>query len=363
LLGGLQKPAKIRDAVTTLDIGASTMRALVGTPKAARSETAGLVIWDEAAFQRWAEDIWQGMLPTIEGGGRLWVVSTGNGLHGDGELFAEMWQRAANGQNSFAHLFWPWDARPDRDQAWKQAQIASLGSEERFKVEYPETPDDAFIAANAINVYSREHIAAAVRAGAELDRLREAGDLPAPVGGMLHVGADFGEYGHVLVLWPLERGGYYVTAEHTYEHVHEVDAQAKPVAREVKRAGHSLGRMRFDASMPRDAKWFLAGLRKDLGGNVRPTPVAFNKYKRAGILYIRYLLKGAADAEAGAVPGGILAISPRCPVFIRQMETLQFKDEETEDVVKADDHGPDALVAGVGPDAKRWKAQLDEQAD
>src|ERR1700712_3706924 len=40
-----------RDTVTMLDIGESTIRCLVGTPGAARSETAGFVLCDEFAFQ------------------------------------------------------------------------------------------------------------------------------------------------------------------------------------------------------------------------------------------------------------------------------------------------------------------------
>jgi hypothetical protein len=104
------------------------------------------------------------------------------------------------GLNGFAHLFWPWDVRPDRDVEWKQRQVAAIGTQERFRVEYPENPDDAFIVADATSVYSRDGIAAAVRLGAEFDQRRVEGTMPAPVDGDLPVAADFGEQAHLLVL-------------------------------------------------------------------------------------------------------------------------------------------------------------------
>jgi hypothetical protein len=367
ILAPLQRPAKTRDAVTTLDIGPSTIRALVGTPAAARSETAGLVIWDEAAFQQHAEDIWQGLLPTIEGGGRLWIISTGNGLHGRGSMYAELWQNAVRKANGFASLFWPWDARPDRDPAWKVRQVAAIGSDDRFRVEYPETPDDAFIVASGTPVYSREGIAAAVRLGAEFDARREAGTMTPPVGGVLYPAADFGEHSHVLVLWPLEAGGFYVTAEHPFEHS-EPDKEAPAVARLIHEAGVEhpvVDWVRFDASRPESARMFIRTFRPAVTGPAKLSPVPFGQmtkrgsFKRLSILYLRRLFNRTAAGERI----GVIAISPSCTRLVGQLEALQFKDDDSEDVVKLDDHGPDALIAGVAPEARRFSKRLEQSAD
>jgi hypothetical protein len=54
---------------------------------------------------------------------------------------------------------------------------------------------------------------------------------------------------------------------------------------------------------------------------------------------------------------GVLAIGPSaCPVLTRQMEGLMYRDDDTGKVEKADDHGPDALVAGLSVVAKAHRA-------
>lgn len=366
LLAGLPPRQKPRDAVTTLDVGASTVRALVGTPAAARSETAGLVIWDEAAFQKRAADIWQGLLPTIEGGGQLWVVSTGNGPKGDGEMFADLWHDARQGANGFEALFWPWDARPDRGPDFKDRQVGALGSLDRFRVEYPETEDDAFLVANATMVYSREGIAAAVRLGREFDILRSVDRMPPPVGDELPIAADFGEQAHVLILWRLEGGGFYVVAEHPFEHS-EPDREAPAVLDKIDRIGFPLGQFMFDASKPESARLMQRVFRgRDVFRYASPTPVSFGQMgvkgksiKRLAILYLRRLFNRAAEGHRA----GVIAISPSCRRLIQQLEGLQFKDEESDDVVKLDDHGPDALIAGVAPEARRYAKRLEEQSE
>lgn len=51
-----------------------------------------------------------------------------------------------------------------------------------------------------------------------------------------------------------------------------------------------------------------------------------------------------------AWPKNRLAVSRRgCPELHRQIYEIQFKDDDTEDVEKEDDHGPDALLALIAP--------------
>ena len=88
----LVKSLKVgRDATDRFDLGDSVFRALPATPAAARQETAALWLWDEAAFVDEGGAILQGALPTIEGGGKAAVISTGNGTTGKGEEFAKLW--------------------------------------------------------------------------------------------------------------------------------------------------------------------------------------------------------------------------------------------------------------------------------
>jgi hypothetical protein len=106
------------DSATTLGLvnRSAEVVALAATPGAGRLETATLVILDEFAFPpyRRAGSIWTAIQPTIEGGGQLIVISTGNGETGDGEAFASIWNASQAGRSSVAGIFLPWDARPTR---------------------------------------------------------------------------------------------------------------------------------------------------------------------------------------------------------------------------------------------------------
>ena len=103
-----------KDNADQLEIGNSVFRALPATEQAARQETGSLLLLDEFAFARYANKIIAGAVPTIEGGGKLVITSTGNSKSGNGAEFAEQWDRAVTGESEYAHLFLPWQARPDR---------------------------------------------------------------------------------------------------------------------------------------------------------------------------------------------------------------------------------------------------------
>lgn len=201
--------------------------------------------------------------------------------------------------------------------------------------------------------FDHEHLDAVVKLGDSLDARFKQFKLEEPVGGNLHSGLDFGEATHILALWPRERGGIYVPVEHVYEHG-EPDREADEWLRKVSRLGpYPLDRSRFDASKPESMRLFYRTLRERKGDNCgRPSPIPFNKYKRAAILHVR----GMASRTAWGEVFGVLAISPtRCPILVEQLYDLQFKGEDTEDLVKKNDHGPDALFAGVAPEIRRFK--------
>jgi hypothetical protein len=147
ILAGLQQPKKVRDAVTTLDVGASTIKALVGTPAAARSETAGLVSSTSsrssaapARSGRRAADHRRRRPPR--------VVSTGNGSRPIRRPRRRVRQAVGARSRRRLRSSSPSSSRggrPDRDEAWKQAHARQLGDPDRFRTEYPEVEADAFV--------------------------------------------------------------------------------------------------------------------------------------------------------------------------------------------------------------------------
>lgn len=121
----------------------SRMRSLPATESAGRSFTASVVVLDEYAFMQWGAQVYTAVKPTIDGGGRLIILSTANGEEGP---FYDLWQAASKGLNRFTPLFLPWTARPDRDEEWYAGVEAEALTGAEMKREYPATPEEAFTA-------------------------------------------------------------------------------------------------------------------------------------------------------------------------------------------------------------------------
>lgn len=206
--------------------------------------------------------------------------------------------------------------------------------------------------------FDHEHLDSVFTLGSELRKRYEDGDLEPPIDQTFHAGADYGEASHILLLHPREMGSLYVPKEHVYEHG-EPDREGRDFLRKYDKyarqfmPGVTLGRTRFDSSKPESMRLFYRSLRDERGREFgKPSPIPFNKWKRASILHVR----GMASRSAWGEPFGHLAISAAgCPVLESQLYDLQFKDEDTEDLVKENDHGPDALFAGVAPMVKEWE--------
>jgi hypothetical protein len=141
-------PSPFRDNATEMEwANGSRVLSLPATQKAGRSLTASLAILDEAAHIQWATSLYTAMKPTIDGGGQLIVLSTANGI---GNLFHQLWIRATSGTGSFRTVFLPWSARPGRDQAWYDTQVAESPDPALVKQEYPSTPLEAFVASGRL---------------------------------------------------------------------------------------------------------------------------------------------------------------------------------------------------------------------
>jgi len=124
----------------------SRIMAMPATKSSGRTFTASLIIADEFAFMQWAADLYTSVKPTIDGGGKMIILSTANGA---GNLFHELWERAEKGSGRFVARFLSWQTRPDRDDAWYAATAADAVQASLMAQEYPATPDEAFSATNA----------------------------------------------------------------------------------------------------------------------------------------------------------------------------------------------------------------------
>ena len=116
----------------------SVFKALASSPGAGRSFTVNLIIFDEWAFQQFAEEIWQGGFPTInrKGGGKVIGLSTIE----RGSLFEQIFTDPDNGFNK---IFIPWYADPRRDDEWYEQTRKALG--DLITAEYPATIEEALM--------------------------------------------------------------------------------------------------------------------------------------------------------------------------------------------------------------------------
>jgi hypothetical protein len=119
----------------------SSIDSLASRSNPARGRSVSLVIVDECAFLENQEEAWAAIEPIADVGGKVILLSTANGV---GNFFHRQWLGARQGTNGFTPIFYPWNAIPERDDAWFKDKVASLSSWQRAQ-EYPESEDEAFI--------------------------------------------------------------------------------------------------------------------------------------------------------------------------------------------------------------------------
>jgi hypothetical protein len=119
----------------------SRIESLPSRKSAGSGYTASLIILDEFAKNENAAALYTAVKPTIDGGGKMIILSTANGA---GNLFHDMVEKARKGLSRFAFRFLPWQARPGRDALWYAQVEADAIDSSLMKQEYPATPDEAF---------------------------------------------------------------------------------------------------------------------------------------------------------------------------------------------------------------------------
>ena len=124
----------------------SKIRASTSSPNAGRSEGLSLLILDEAAFIKNAQDIWASAFPTLSTGGKAVIISTPNGL---GNFFHQKWIQATDQDSDvsvseelddeYALKMNPikldWSVHPDRDATWRK-KMGRIQGEQKARQEY-----------------------------------------------------------------------------------------------------------------------------------------------------------------------------------------------------------------------------------
>ena len=132
----------------------SNIMALPSTEKAGRSATASLVVMDEADYHEHLEQNYAAVKPTIDdGGGQMILVSTSNGNNAD-SLFKRLYKESP--RNGFTKLFYGWNVRPGRDNAWFDARRNEYTDASLFEKEYPASEDEALAPPRTIAAFDHD---------------------------------------------------------------------------------------------------------------------------------------------------------------------------------------------------------------
>jgi hypothetical protein len=142
----------------------SKITALPSTEDAGRSETASVVVQDEADFHKALEENFLAVKPTVDAGGQIIMGSTAN-KRNNRSVFKNLYRGAP--ENGWYKLFWGWRLRPGRDDAWYERvkreakdlpDAQELGVALYMEQEYPESEAEALKPANALAAFDLENL-------------------------------------------------------------------------------------------------------------------------------------------------------------------------------------------------------------
>jgi len=156
-----------------------------GAPEAGRGQTPTICHLSEVAFWNHDTKILSGLFQGISeaDGTEVILESTANGL---GNEFHRLWKGAVAGENDYIPIFVPWflmkeyarkapdvfDLTPEEEILvtrfklnnnqlyWRRLKIAE-GTEDKFRQEYPSTPEEAFLVSGS-NVFNIEKLSSLV---------------------------------------------------------------------------------------------------------------------------------------------------------------------------------------------------------
>jgi hypothetical protein len=256
---------------------------------------------------------------------------------------------------------------PHVDRAGYERMLGNLTGVERARLR-----DGDWNADDGTRYLNGNGLDAAAAIGAEYDELAKLRPgpgvdalelLPAPAGGHLVLGVDFGDHTFIVLAYPLESGGLWVVAAVPLDGV-EAGAKADralellqhvpvwPGRPNVRNPLYWLEHVAYDSAGLESMRTFAKRLRQrrpDLG----TFSVPFGSYKRETALYLKALVERARDGHRTR----ILAISAvNCVELMAQLRELRKDPKDAELWIKENDHGPDALVAALADIARRNRA-------
>lgn len=196
-------------------------------------------------------------------------------------------------------------------------------------------------------------IDAAVALGAEL---WEEGEIPRDHSKPIVFGIDWGEFTQAYEVLPMPNGGIYVLPSEILGEHEEPATVGLRMLRRAEQMGVKPTVARYDAAGVQSMRTFAKTARARKGWErLKAQKIPFGKYKRESINYLRLLFRRAAAGKKDKY----IAIHPENQRLIHQLRGWARKDEESEDVDKHDDHGPDAIVAAVAPTAAANRAYIE----
>lgn len=179
-------------------------------------------------------------------------------------------------------------------------------------------------------------------------------------------GIDWGEFTQAYIVWPMPNGGIYIMPSEVIGEHEDAASVTLRILASAERMSIRPDVARYDAAGIQSMRVFAKTSRSRSGWErLRAQKIAFGKYKRETMNYLRLLFKRTAEGK----PNRIIAIHPANEVLIRQLRSWKRKTEESEDTDKSDktnkvdDHGPDAVVAGVAPTAASHRVYINQMIE
>lgn len=169
---------------------------------------------------------------------------------------------------------------------------------------------------------------------------------------------DWGEHTQSYVIWPLKQGGIFVPPSEVVGISEDPAEVTKRIVEQTLQFEYPLCQTNYDAAGIQSMRTYIGIVRKlSRFRDLRTTGIAFGKYKRESINYMRTLARRSYNGEFERV----LAIHPNNRELIRQLRRWERKDDESDEAVKEDDHGPDSVVAGIALVARKHRDYIDNQ--
>ncbi len=333
------KPTRRTDELLQLENG-STIRSLPATESTGRTFGAAAVYLDEFAYLPWAEEIYQAVAPCTARGGRITIISTPRGKANE---FHRLWEESGLGRRSFERFRVHWSQCPEYnpdgymlDDPEERERVGRAGgwylsqrrrfTDEQWAQEY----ECDFIGSGSL-VYR------------EFDPEVHVGEFGYEPMWPTYVGQDFGYTNPsvALVVQVSPSEDVFVIEEH-------YDSQRSPS--ELTQAVYRPVCERY-----RVQAWHCDPAGQSEMAELRQAGIpAVSKRSSVaeGVIAVRKLLRP---------PGGgrpRLHIDRRCERLIRELGRYRFRDGSDE-VLKEDDHGPDALRYFV---VGHWGAEAEVEA-